>query len=201
VRPLNSVDAVGDAFRADGVQQASMTDAMLVQRALDGDSSAFTQLIDRHSTACLRFAQRMLGNREDAEDASQEAFLRAYRGLGQYEERQQFRTWLFQILVNRCRTLAGRNHRRSQLILIDSETVERSPATVSPATPGYSGPVQRALASLDATQREAFLLKHVEELSYEEMAAVTGVRISALKMRVKRAGDRLRAALEDGHHD
>src|SRR5688572_17126913 len=86
-----------------GFQSVPMTDAMLVRRVLEGDTAAFTTLVDRHAAACTRFAMRMLRNREDAEDATQESFLRAYRSLGRYEERQAFRTWLFQILVNRCR--------------------------------------------------------------------------------------------------
>ena len=63
-----------------------MTDATLVRRVLDGDTAAFTMLVDRHAAACTRFAMRMLGNREDAEDAVQDSFLRAYRSLARYEE-------------------------------------------------------------------------------------------------------------------
>jgi RNA polymerase sigma-70 factor (ECF subfamily) len=172
-----------------------MTDAMLVRRVLGGDTTAFTMLIDRHSPACLRFARRLLGNEQDAEDAAQEAFLRAYRALGRYEEREQFRTWLFQILINRCRTLAGRNARRAQLMLVDTKALERTPAQ-PPSNGELSDRLSNALAALDDAQREAFLLKYLEELSYDQMSVVTGVRVPALKMRVKRACDRLRDLLE-----
>ena len=114
-----------------GLNLSTMTDATLVRRVLDGDTAAFTTLVDRHAAACTRFAMRMLGNREDAEDAMQESFLRAYRSLARYEERQAFRTWLFQILVNRCRTAAVRRQRRQRMFLVDDNAV--AAASVRPA--------------------------------------------------------------------
>src|SRR5215211_2226778 len=106
-----------------GFHPVLMTDATLVRRVLDGDTAAFTTLVDRHAAACTRFAVRMLGNREDAEDSVQESFLRAYRSLARYEDRQAFRTWLFQILVNRCRTAAVRRQRRQRMFLVDDNVV------------------------------------------------------------------------------
>src|SRR5215831_13274017 len=106
-----------------GFNLATMTDAMLVRRVLEGDTAAFTTLVDRHAAACTRFATRMLGNREDAEDATQETFLRAYRSLARYEDRQAFRTWLFQILINRCRTAAVRRQRRHRMFLVDDSAI------------------------------------------------------------------------------
>ena len=181
-----------------GFNLATMTDAMLVRRVLDGDTAAFTTLVDRHAAACTRFATRMLGNREDAEDATQETFLRAYRSLARYEERQAFRTWLFQILINRCRTAAVRRQRRHRMFLVDDDTV--ASASVRPAAEASDlrAELQRVVDALDPDQREAFLLKHVEQLSYDEMAAATGVGVSALKMRVKRACDRMQWMLREG---
>ena len=180
-----------------GFNRVPMTDATLVRRVLGGDTAAFTTLVDRHAAACTRFAMRMLGNREDAEDAVQESFLRAYRSLARYEERQAFRTWLFQILVNRCRTSAVRRQRRQRMFLVDDNAV--AAASVRPAAESTElrAELRRAIASLDADQREAFLLKHVELLSYDEMAAATGVGVSALKMRVKRACDRMQWLLRE----
>ena len=181
-----------------GFNLATMTDAMLVRRVLDGDTAAFTTLVDRHAAACTRFATRMLGNREDAEDATQETFLRAYRSLARYEERQAFRTWLFQILINRCRTAAVRRERRHRMFLVDDNAV--ASASVRPAAEASDlrAELRRVVDALDPDQREAFLLKHVEQLSYDEMAAATGVGVSALKMRVKRACDRMQWMLREG---
>jgi len=181
-----------------GINLATMTDAMFVRRVLDGDTAAFTTLVDRHAAACTRFATRMLGNREDAEDATQETFLRAYRSLARYEERQAFRTWLFQILINRCRTAAVRRERRHRMFLVDDNAV--ASASVRPAAEASDlrAELQRVVDALDPDQREAFLLKHVEQLSYDQMAAATGVGVSALKMRVKRACDRMQWMLREG---
>lgn len=181
-----------------GFNLATMTDAMLVHRVLDGDTAAFTTLVDRHAAACTRFATRMLGNREDAEDATQETFLRAYRSLARYEERQAFRTWVFQILINRCRTAAVRRQRRHRMFLVDDTAI--AAASVRPAVDAgdLRAELKRAIDALDPDQREAFLLKHVEQLSYDEMAAATGIGVSALKMRVKRACDRMQWMLREG---
>jgi len=184
--------------RIPGFHSVPMTDATLVRRVLDGDTAAFTMLVDRHAAACTRFATRMLGNREDAEDATQETFLRAYRSLARYEERQTFRTWLFQILINRCRTAAVRRQRRHRMFLVDDTAI--AAASVRPAVDAgdLRAELRRAIDALDPDQREAFLLKHVEQLSYDEMAAATGVGVSALKMRVKRACDRMQWMLRQG---
>lgn len=184
----------GDADSDAGVSPASMTDADLVRRVLDGDVSAFTALVDRHAAPCLRFATRMLGDETDAEDATQETLLRAYRSLPRYQERQHFRTWLFQILVNRCRTIMRRRQLRLRLFVADERAV-RHAAGPEVIDYGMSDGLRRAIGALDAPLREAFLLKHVEELSYDEMRAVTGASVPALKMRVKRACARLRHSL------
>lgn len=176
---------------------AVTTDAELVRRVLEGDTAAFTIIVDRHAAACTRFAMRMLGNREDAEDVTQETFLRAYRSLGRYEERQAFRTWLFQILVNRCRTAGVRRQRRHRMFLVDDGAVAGASVRAAAESTELRAELQRAIEALDPEQREAFLLKHVEQLSYEEMAAATGVGISALKMRVKRACDRMQWMLRE----
>jgi RNA polymerase sigma-70 factor, ECF subfamily len=180
-----------------GFNPVPMTDALLVRRVLDGDTAAFTALVDRHAAACTRFATRMLGNREDAEDAVQESFLRAYRSLARYEERQAFRTWLFQILVNRCRTAAVRRQRRHRMFLVDDNAVASASVRPSADSAELRAELRRAIDALDPEQREAFLLKHVEQLSYDEMAAATGVGVSALKMRVKRACDRMQWMLRE----
>ena len=173
----------------------SMTDALLVRRVLEGDARAFTTLVDRHLQPCLRFATRMLGSRHDAEDATQEALLRAYRALAKYDPASSFRTWLFAILVNRCRTAMLQRSRYVRRVLTDDEAMRGAVTGDGGTGAELRIEIERAVAQLDPEQREAFLLKHVEQLGYEEMAAVTGVGVSALKMRVKRACERLQGLL------
>lgn len=176
------------------------SDADLVRRARDGDPAAFEALVDRHYPDCLRYAFRMLGDRADAEEAVQDAFVRAHRSLGRYHERDQFRAWLLRILSNRCRSRAAALRRR--LRNLDAFAASRDPDAAAPApNGGFGRAVQRALAALPADQREAFLLKHVEDLSYDEIARITGAGLSALRMRVKRARERLAELLEEYRDD
>jgi len=183
-----------------GYHAAEMTDAELARLAKGGDRSAFAMLVDRHAGACLRYATRMLGSREDAEEAAQDAFWRAHRAIDRFDETASFRTWLMQILINRCRTAMLHRKRRTARVVLDEQAIANA------GTPSRAGDVElrdalvRALAQIDAGQREAFLLKHVELLSYEEMSAATGVGISALKMRVQRACNHLQILLAEDRH-
>lgn len=184
------------AARAE-VQPCGMTDATLVRRALDGDPRAFAALVDRHVQPCLRFAARMLGNRQDAEDATQETLVRAHRALSSYESHTAFRTWLFAILVNRCRTALLRRSRYGRRVVTDDEALRGAVSSDDGDAIALRVEIARAVATLEPEQREAFLLKHVEQLSYEEMVEITGAGLSALKMRVKRACERLQLALRE----
>jgi RNA polymerase sigma-70 factor, ECF subfamily len=171
-------------------------DAADVRRVLAGDVDAYARLVDRYYDRCARFAVRMLGNRDDAEDALQATFLRAYRALGRYQERDRFSAWLYRILVNQCRSVAARRAHRDRVFVREEALLLNAPDK----TQGWTGEdeelIQRALNELDPLLREAFLLKYVDEMSYEEMSALTGAGVSALKMRVKRACDRLRERWE-----
>jgi RNA polymerase sigma-70 factor (ECF subfamily) len=175
-----------------------MTDGELVRSTLDGDARAFTELIDRHAPACLRYATRMLGERSDAEDVAQESFLRAHRALATYDARLPFRTWLFAILINRCRTAMARRAKRQRRVIVDGDALESAMIDDDRRAADLRDEIEWAVSLLAAEQREAFLLRHVEELSYDEMTAATGAGVSALKMRVKRACERLKILLGEG---
>lgn len=177
-----------------------MTDAELVARAIAGDTEAFAQLVTRHHAACLRYAAHALGDRTEAEDVVQETLIRAHGSLGRYEERQQFRAWLFRILVNRCRTAFARDgaRRRRQHDALD---VRATAAADDADRIDLRARLVRAMAGLDAVHREAFLLKLGEGLEYDEIARITGASVSALKMRVKRARDHIRAQWEETGDD
>src|SRR4029078_6252730 len=92
-----------------------MSDRIIIQQVLDGDVEAFSRLVDRHYARCARIAVRIVGNREDAEEAIQDAFLRAFKALADYEDRERFSAWLTRILVNQCRTVLARTKRRDAL--------------------------------------------------------------------------------------
>lgn len=172
------------------------TDAELVAEVLAGNTEAFAALVRRYQDAYFRFATRVLGDRDDADDAMQSAFVRAFRQLRSCRDPSRFGAWLRQIVVNECRTFAARRDRRERRMVRDAhDGLALASETASVGADGLAE-VQRALDALDADQREAFVLKHVEDLSYEEMAELTGAGVSALKMRVKRAVERLRELLQ-----
>lgn len=172
-------------------------DAELIATVIGGDLDAYAVLVGRYRDVCFRFAMRQLGNREDAEDALQEALVRAFRGLSSCRERERFGAWLYTIVVNECRTWGGRRARRERRFISDGSDIGDVIAEpVDGVDSAISDEIAYALRQLPAEQREAFLLKHVEELSYDEIAEITGVGVSALKMRVKRGCERLRELLE-----
>ncbi|HSQ30156.1 MAG TPA: RNA polymerase sigma factor [Gemmatimonadaceae bacterium] len=176
---------------------SAVPDEEIVARVLSGDVEAFAGIVHRYHARCLRYAERMLGDRPDAEDAVQDALVLAYGGLVRYEERARFSAWLFAIVANACRAAARARGTRARLTVLDENATHRA---VAPAPSGDIDDGDRldvALRRLEPSLREAFILRHVEELSYEEMRVATGAGISALKMRVKRACDSLRALLED----
>src|SRR5215207_1068194 len=173
-----------------------MTDRDIIQRVLVGDVEAFALLVDRHYARCARVALRILGNREDAEEAIQDAFLRAFKALGDYEDRERFSAWLTRILVNQCRTVLARSKRRDALFA--DLDLQRLAFTASAAPDDTAWPeLEHVLERLPAEQREAIVLKYADDLTYEEMSRITGAGESALKMRVQRAFARLRALLQE----
>ncbi len=174
-----------------------LTDAAVVRRVLDGDAEAFAVLVDRYYDRYARFAVHMVGNREDAEEALQDAFLRAYRALASYREQERFGAWLFRILVNQCRTVAAKGVRRERAFPdVPPEQLDLA-AGDDGAAEELRDRLDLALAQLPPDQREAVVMRYTEDLTYEEMAAITGAGVSALKMRVQRAFRRLRVLLTE----
>jgi RNA polymerase sigma-70 factor (ECF subfamily) len=172
---------------------------VIVDRVLRGDAEAFGVLVARYRDKYARYAFHMLGNREDAEEALQDAFTRAYRSLARCEDPERFGAWLFRILVNRCRTVGARRGRRAKTFVSDEAAMLAASDEHPAERTAWREEIDRALDKLRPEQREAFLLKYVEELGYDEMSQVTGVGVSALKMRVMRACDRLRELLSEVH--
>jgi RNA polymerase sigma-70 factor (ECF subfamily) len=176
-----------------------MSDLAIINRVLDGDVEAYARLVDRHYDRCARIAVRIVGNREDAEDALQDAFLRAFNALGDYEERERFSAWLTRIVVNQCRTVLARTRRR-EAVFLDVDPLGLSLATEERGDSNAWPDLEHALARLPDAQREALVLRFADDLTYEEMARITGAGESALKMRVQRAFSRLRALLSEVAH-
>lgn len=170
--------------------------SLLVRSAQEGDVRAFAALVDMYYARCLRFALHMLSNRSDAEEAVQDTFVRVYRALPSYVEQESFEPWLFRILANRCRSAGSRERRRAEFVEF-GEVPDRPSEQRHDEAIAWREEIALALAALPPEQREAFLLRHVEDLSYDDMSVATGAGVSALKMRVKRACDALRSWLTE----
>ena len=183
------------------------TDATAVALARDGDCEAFRALVDRHSRAVYRLAHRMTGNPQDAEDVVQETFLKAYRQLGRFESRANFSTWLHRIAVN-CSIdlIRGRKHQEaghdaSDLEALDGahggndQRVDPSPERLMLSTE-VQDKVSRAMEGLTHMERAAFVLRHFEGQSIDEISRALGLKANAAKHSIFRAVRKMRLALE-----
>lgn len=171
-------------------QHVGSEDARLVARSLKQDHEAFGQLIDRHAPAIVNLAYRMVGNRAEAEDLAQEAFLTAFKALSTFRADAKFSTWLYRIAANKCKDwLRARRPGLGQQDVDIDETIDLHVAEEQ--TPEHllsrqqvAQELEQVIQRLPPLYREAFVLKHVEGLSYEEMEDILGVNGDTLKMRV-----------------
>ena len=151
------------------------SDAAVVARVVRGDVEAFGELVARYRDRYFRYAMHMLGNREDAEEALQDAFTRAYRSLSRCDDPERFGAWLFRILVNRCRTSGARRGRRLKTFVSDDtalmdaseehpaerrawrEEIDRALAiTLAALTPEDRASLRNALTNADSEEVRAF---------------------------------------------
>ncbi len=173
------------------------SDGDLVRRVLAGDSRAYAGLVARYRDRLGRYAVRMLGNEADAEEALQDAFVRGYRSMARCTDPDRFGAWMFGILVNRCRTKGAQRARRQHVVVHDEPALAKASVAHTEDRDALREAIEWAVARLPSDQREAFLLKYVEDLSYDEMTELTGAGVSALKMRVSRAREELRRLLTE----
>ncbi len=178
------------------------TDRAAAEAARKGNQLAFRVLVERHSRAVFRLAFRMTGNEQDAEDMLQETFLRAFKQLHRFDGRASFGTWLYRIAANCSLDLIrARRVRREQQPGPDATaSPEPSPERVTRGKQ-LAGLLDQALDQLSEAERTAFVLRHFEGCTIEEIAKVLGVRNSAAKQSVFRAVQKLRCALEPAWGD
>lgn len=175
-----------------------ISDAAVVSRIRGGESDAFALLFERYHERCARLAMRLLGDPDEAADAVQDAFIRAYLSLNSYQERDRFGSWLMCIVANRCRSATDAARRRASVAGEWMRGHSDPIHGVNVHREGDHALAQRldeALGALPDATRSAVLRKYGEGLSYEEISADTGVAVSALKMRVARGSAQLRRTL------
>ena len=162
-------------------------------------TGAFEILLRRYEPVVFRTCLRYLGNRQEAEEAAQDAFLRVFHGLPKFRADAQFRTWLYRIVANVCATrfakLRREAERRRDYQQHIQDTARLSYESVETELQ-ISGPVAEALDQLSHEDRQVIVLRHVSDLTVPEMAEVLGAKLSAAKMRLHRAENRLREGYE-----
>jgi RNA polymerase sigma-70 factor (ECF subfamily) len=171
-----------------------------VEAARQGDKQAFSQLVQAYQRPVYNLTYRMLGNSEEAEDAAQETFLRAYARLGQYDPQMKFSTWVFSIANHHC--IDRLRKRRATYISIDDNPVlenlqEETPQPEHQALEKeQSVELQGLINLLQAEYRTPLVLRYWEEMSYEEIAEAMGVTVAAVKSRLFRGRQQLMALYE-----
>ena len=181
------------------------SDAVAVARARAGDQDAFGLLVERHSIRLFQLVYRMTGNEQGAEDVVQETFLRAHRQLGKFESRSNFGTWLHRIAANCSLDLLRKRRRQDQrhepidsIGSGDSDLLAAKSATPDQAifNTEIHQQVESALEQLTSMERTAFVLRHFENCSIEEIGCALNLGQSAAKQAIFRAVQKVRRSLE-----
>lgn len=173
--------------------QVSPSEADCLQRALNGDEQAFTELLDLYQTPVHNLCYRMLGNPQEAEDAAQETFWRAYRNLQRYDPNRSFPTWLLSIAAHYC--IDQQRRRRLPVIELDEIFEDMEDITADPApTPEKIiaenediQAVQKQLAGLNPGDKAVLVLRYFQEMSEDEICKALSISKSAVKSRLHRA--------------
>jgi RNA polymerase sigma-70 factor (ECF subfamily) len=175
-----------------------------VEKTSQGDLAAFRAIVDEHKKNVFRLAFDMTGNRHDAEDISQEVFLKAYRSLGQFRGESKMSTWLYRVTVNACYDHRSKKAWTSMKPTDRFEENDRSPlfhehASNNPQATAESrviqGHIDRALDKLTARERSVFVMRHYSDLSMKEIAMVLKISEGTVKSMLFRALKRLQQEL------
>jgi RNA polymerase sigma-70 factor (ECF subfamily) len=184
----------------EGVAGGLSDDRSLLDRIRRGDAGGAEELFERYASSLLKFADRMLGNRESAEEVTQEVFVKVISRAHQYDGRAAVASWLFAIAANACRDKRRRDRRAA---VVPLEAVGELPARGEGAEARMAGrerraAVRRALEGLSEEQREALVLARYHGLPYSEIARVLGISVGAVKTRIFRAVETLKARFSEG---
>lgn len=162
------------------------------------DGPAFVALVDRFRQRVWRICYRLLGNEQDANDAAQEVFVRLFTNRAKFAGRSKYGTWVHAIAVRTCLTIRrGRGRRQKHEDTVSDEQWERQQPTAAQVAAGLSLDLMRMLEILDEEDRAMLILKYAESYDYEELAAIFELSVSACKMRLARAREKLQQKFPD----
>lgn len=174
------------------------SDVAVVRAVLNGEEEAYGVLVRRYQDVLYRHAERMTGHPDEATDIVQLSFLKGFQNLERCRNKEKVGAWLFRINANQCKDYL-KNRRRRNLSLDDAGPLpadEGDPEAAAERDQIRSR-IHEALDQLTPDEREAFVLKHLEGYSYQEMASMLDASVPALKMRVHRAREELQVLLEE----
>ena len=171
----------------------------LIDRAITGDTAAFSEIVIRHQRRVIMLAWRLLGNSEDAQDAAQEVFLRAFKYLRRFDRNKPLEPWLVGTTVNVCRSLRRKQLKRAAALdartLLERPRFAPDPHTVL-ASDEQRQRLYRALDSLAEKERTAVILRDIEGVSTAEVAEILGSRESTVRSQISVARLKLRKTIE-----
>jgi RNA polymerase sigma-70 factor (ECF subfamily) len=209
---MSSVDTITASSYALFMQRDS--EKILIEQARSGDESAFAQLIDAHSEKIIQLAWRLIGNRSEAEEISQEAFLRFYKSLGTFRGDSSVGTWLYRTTSRLAIDHLRHEKLKRKLFFFrgdDDERVDPLEQAVDPSASPHdllqaqetARKVEELLTRLPARQKAVFVLRHQEGLSLKEIAATLGLSEGTVKAHLHRAVSMFRKEIgetgENGH--
>lgn len=188
----------------------SLRERLLIRRLRDRDEKAFRELVERHGDKVFNLTYRMLGNREEAEDLAQEVFITVFKSIETFRGDAKLSTWIYRVTANHCKNrikYLARRHDRDKSEYDERINRDGAAGSVAPRVPPrpdralegvqLEKKMQEAIASLDEEQRLLVVLRHVEELSYDEICAITELPQGTVKSRLHRARLALRKKLKD----
>jgi RNA polymerase sigma-70 factor (ECF subfamily) len=178
------------------VDQRVPTDEQLAAAAAreDSDGPAFVELMRRHRERVWRICYRLMGRHSDAEDAAQEVFLRLFLARGKFTGQSRYSTWLYGVAVRTCLMLRrGQGRQNKRVRIVGEERFQEQETRRSSQSPQMSLELMEMLETLDEEDRAMLILKFAEDYSYEDLAEIFQRSVSACKMRVSRARERLRS--------
>jgi RNA polymerase sigma-70 factor (ECF subfamily) len=188
------------------------SDSDLIARIVSGDTEVFGALMDRHADKAFQIAYGILGNRHDAEEVTQDAFIRIFKALPNFRGDAEFSTWMYRIVVNQARNRYRWNQRRGagkNISIYDSPRAGENDGSLqydvpdrNDATPDrqliyqeWEGEIAREMENLPEAHREALILRNVKRFSYDQISDVLDCKVGTVKSRLARAREELRKRL------
>jgi len=176
-----------------------LEDSQLLSKCLSGHSEAYGALVEKYGARIVNLAYQMIGDRHQAEDVAQEAFVRAYKALPRFERKAKFSSWLYQITLNLCKDHLKSRSRRARsadeehLANVDADPRDEAPRQI--VENELSQKMREAINQLPVLYRESFVLRHLQGLDYADVAAITEVPADTVRVRAYRAREMLRQSL------